>query len=352
MRPCLWRRRPTPRALSASGVLATRGSCCATPACAAPRGWAVFVSPGFQAQVWSARERKPIRKTFRELAEAKAWRQESQVALRKGTLRAPSHDHAERGRRASGSPRRQRASSAPAPATPTSPPPLRAYRQALNHRVLPTLGSKRLTAISHTMLQDLADQLAAAGLSPSSVRNTILPLRAIYRRALNRGEVAINPTLKLALPAVRGRRDRIAAPDEVAPSSTRSTQRPRDLGDRPLRRSPPRRTPSTRLDTTSTSTANLIHVERSWDRTAGFIDPKSRSGNRRVPITTTLRRDLLTPPPPPRQPAAKASSSPTAHGHQPFNPSTLAPHANTAWARRRPHPDRPARMPPHATPPT
>jgi hypothetical protein len=47
-------------------------------------------APGFQAQVWSARERKTIRKTFRSLAEARALRPESQVALRKGTLRSSS----------------------------------------------------------------------------------------------------------------------------------------------------------------------------------------------------------------------------------------------------------------------
>ena len=40
--------------------------------------------------MWSARERKTIRKTFGTLSEARAWRQESQVALRKGTLRSPS----------------------------------------------------------------------------------------------------------------------------------------------------------------------------------------------------------------------------------------------------------------------
>ena len=65
------------------------------------------------------------------------------------------------------------------------------------------------------MLQDFADELLSAGLSPSTIRNTVLPLRAIYRRALHRGDVAINPTLKLALPAVRGKRDRIARADEA-----------------------------------------------------------------------------------------------------------------------------------------
>jgi site-specific recombinase XerD len=87
------------------------------------------------------------------------------------------------------------------------PSAVRTYRQALKHRVLPTLGNKRLTAISQAMLQDFADQLAAAGLSASSVGNTILPLRAIYRRAFTRGEVALNPTLKTG-PTLRPRTSR------------------------------------------------------------------------------------------------------------------------------------------------
>jgi len=43
-----------------------------------------------------------------------------------------------------------------------------------------------------------------------------MPLRAIYRRAVDRGEVTVNPTMGLKLPAVRGRRDRIASPIEAA----------------------------------------------------------------------------------------------------------------------------------------
>ena len=43
-----------------------------------------------------------------------------------------------------------------------------------------------------------------------------MPLRAIYRRALARGEVTVNPTTGPELPAVRGRRDRIASPIEAA----------------------------------------------------------------------------------------------------------------------------------------
>jgi len=65
------------------------------------------------------------------------------------------------------------------------------------------------------MMQDLADEMAADGLSASSIRNRILPLRAIYRRALDREEVASDHTRKLSLPAVRAAPDRIAIPTEA-----------------------------------------------------------------------------------------------------------------------------------------
>jgi integrase len=42
-----------------------------------------------------------------------------------------------------------------------------------------------------------------------------LPLRAIYRRAVSRSEVAENPTLGLSLPALRKRRERVARPAEA-----------------------------------------------------------------------------------------------------------------------------------------
>jgi integrase len=53
------------------------------------------------------------------------------------------------------------------------------------------------------------------GHNPSTIRNTLLPLSAIFRRAIVRGEIAINPTAGLELPAVRGRRERIVTPQEA-----------------------------------------------------------------------------------------------------------------------------------------
>jgi hypothetical protein len=44
----------------------------------------------YQAQVWVAAQRNPILRSFRTLAEARAWRQQTQVAARRGEVGAPS----------------------------------------------------------------------------------------------------------------------------------------------------------------------------------------------------------------------------------------------------------------------
>jgi integrase len=174
------------------------------------------------------------------------------------------------------------------------PSALRSYRQVLHARVLPQLGRHKLSAITSRTLQDLVDQRARDGLAPSTIRNTLLPLRAIYRRALNRGEVAINPTLKLTLPAVRGRRDRVARPEEATrlidalPSNHQALWATAFYAGLRLGELQALDWAQVDLD------ENVIHVERSWDRHAGFIEPKSRAGKRRVPIIRNLRNNLIT----------------------------------------------------------
>ena len=96
------------------------------------------------------------------------------------------------------------------------PSSIRGYEEALRIRVLPELGSRRLDTITRSDLQALVDRLLAEGQHPSTIRNSLMPLRAIFRRAIARGDLAINPTRGLELPAVRGTRDRIAAPEEAA----------------------------------------------------------------------------------------------------------------------------------------
>jgi integrase len=157
----------------------------------------------------------------------------------------------------------------------------------------------------------------------------ILPLRAIYRRAAARGEIAVNPTLKLTLPAVRGRRERITPPREA-----KALIAAVPLGDRALwatafyagiRRGELQALQWHDIDLHEC----LIHVDHSWDRKAGLIEPKSRSGKRRVPITTGLRQHLL---------AHRLHQGHGGHGYvftnqhgNPFDPVTIHTRARKAW---------------------
>jgi site-specific recombinase XerC len=90
-----------------------------------------------------------------------------------------------------------------------------ATSQALDDYVLDELGEQtKLADISRVDVQDLADRLLARGLSAGTVLNALMPLRVICKRALERGEITVNPTVGLSLPKP-GRRERVAAPAEA-----------------------------------------------------------------------------------------------------------------------------------------
>lgn len=60
-------------------------------------------------------------------------------------------------------------------------------------------------------LQDFVDRLAADGLDGSTIRNTVNPLRVIYRRA--RYQIPVNPTTGLEIVAAGNKPRRFVAPD-------------------------------------------------------------------------------------------------------------------------------------------
>ena len=57
--------------------------------CGAREGRRCSCKAGYEAWVFSKRDGKKIRKTFRREAEAKSWRVDALTALAKGGLRAP-----------------------------------------------------------------------------------------------------------------------------------------------------------------------------------------------------------------------------------------------------------------------
>ena len=210
-----------------------------------------------------------------------------------------------------------------------APSVLRGYEQALRQRVLPTLGGTRFSELRRSDVQDLADRLIADRLDPSTVRNALMPLRTIYRRALSRGEVAVNPTTALELPAVRGKRDRIASPDEAVALIAALPAQDRALWATAmyagLRREELMGLRWEDVDLAS----GVIRVVRSWYTKAGAIEPKSAAGTRNVPIPAVLRDNLVEH----RMGQADAEGVVFPNGNgRPFDPATVVQRATVAWA--------------------
>ena len=120
-----------------------------------------------------------------------------------------------------------------------------------------------------------------------------MPLRAIFRRAVARGDVAVNPTTGLELPAVRGRRDRIVSPEQAAKLLEALPERDRAMWATALYGGL-RRGELQALRWEDVDLAKgVIKVERAWDVREGQIEPKSRAGRRTVPIPVVLRDYLV-----------------------------------------------------------
>lgn len=246
----------------------------------------------YQAQVYSAREKKRISRTFKRLAEAKSWRHDAVAALNAGTMRA------------GGSTTLRRVAddwllAAEAGIVRTrsgheyKPSAMRGYRRELKNRILPALGAAKLSDIRRGDVQAIVNRLLREGLDPSTVRNAIMPLRAVYRYALSLDLVAANPTLGLQLPTPQGTRERFADPEEAKALIAALPGKDHPIWGTAfyagLRRGELMALKWEDFD----FDRGRISVQRSWDTKAGFITPKSRAGTRTVPIPAVLRKILL-----------------------------------------------------------
>jgi integrase len=294
-------------------------------ACRARTGGACDCTPSYRATVWSQRDQRKIQNTFSTPRAARIWRDDARTDLRRGALRAPKamtlREVADRWLRdaRTGTVRNRSGDT-------YKPSVLRGYEQALRDRIYPHLRGMKLSELTRQDVQTLVDELDESGLSASTVRNALLPLRAVCRRALARGQIAVNPTTALELRAVRSSRDRVADPVEAA-ALIAALEVDRALWATAmyagLRRGELRALRWSDVDLVT----GVIQVRRGWDAVEGELEPKSRAGVRKVPVATVLRRHLV-----------DAWEDSTAYafglGHErPFEPWSVANRATRAWER-------------------
>lgn len=286
-------------------------------------------SPSYRAQVYLKREGKTVRKTFPTREQAVDWRRHALVAASRGALKAPTptklKEAAEKWLKGARSGEITNRSG-----DPYKPAAVRGYEKALRLRVYPEIGAARFTEIRLLDLQALVDKWRADGLAPSTIDSTINPLRAIYRRALQRGEVTINPTKGLELPAVRSKPRRFASPQEAAaliaalPAGDRAIWATAFYAG--LRRGELR---ALRVEDVDLA-AGVIHVRRGWDDLEGEIAPKTTQGRRRVPIPAVLRDHLDARPLSPIGDTPEALIFAGQRGGA-FDPGKLTKRADDAW---------------------
>src|SRR5439155_25278039 len=136
--------------------------------CTAKQGKRWKCSPSYRVEVYSAIDGRRVYKAFRSLAEAKAWRAEARVAVRRGTLSAAAAPTLREASEAwlagaeSGSVRNRSGDV-------YKPSAIRGYEQALRLRVLPVFGAARLSDVRRGDLQALIDRLLANGHEPSTI---------------------------------------------------------------------------------------------------------------------------------------------------------------------------------------
>lgn len=266
-----------------------------------------------------------IRRTFDSQAAAKAWRADALIRLSRGQLSTGRSRTVREAATALIDGMRE-GTVRTRSGDPYKPSAIRSYDETLRLHVLPAIGAIRLPRIQRDHIQAIVDDLHSGGKSPSTIRNAIVPVRVIFRRAIRSGEVSTNPCTDLDLPAVRGRRKHIPSPAEAAALLTALPREDRGLWATALyaglRRGELRALRWEDIDLK----AGVIHVRQAMDSRGAIIAPKSAAGTRTVPMAKVLRGYLKQ-----HRLQAGASQYVFGSGSHPFHPGAVAMRARKAW---------------------
>ena len=179
---------------------------------------------------------------------------------------------------------------------PYRPSTLRGYRQAMSTHLDGTeLGDERVDQITPGRINRHVESLQRLGLAPQTVKNVIVPVRAIYRRLSEHEIITRNPTTGARVPAGSGRRLAFLSPAEISPVLDALDVKDRALWATAiyagLRRGELMALPWSDVDLG----AGVITVRWAYDQPSKTTGPvKSSAGqDRRIPIVAALRDHLV-----------------------------------------------------------
>jgi|CZKG01.1.fsa_nt_gi integrase len=299
-------------------------------------GGSCSCEPSYEASVYSRLEKTKVRKTFTRKQDAISWRRSQLGLADTGQLRKPTRvTLAETGRTwlamAEAGEILNRSGDQYKPST------LRTIEQDLRLRLIPELGPHAMSDIYKTDLQRLVGKWSRQKLSASKIHATISAAQVLWRDFdLITGTdnlLANDPTHGLRLPAVRGRRDRIATSEEAHRLITALKDEDQALWGcamyAGLRHGEIR---ALQVDDIAL-TLSRIEICRGWDQHEGEINPKTEKGNRPTVIIklldTLLRRHLE---------RTGRTGKDLVFGRtatQPFNSNTVNNRARKAWKEAR-----------------
>jgi hypothetical protein len=170
--------------------------------------------PGYRAEAFDRNTKRRAYKTFPVLEQAKRWRTDRRAAIAGGRERiidSPTFGAAWAEFYAgilAGTVKARGGGD-------FKPTVVRAYETKARLVLLPRFRHVKVNALRLVHVQQLVDELVAAGVAPKTIKNAITPMQTFYRFCIRREYATVSPCANAELPSGEVARDRIATTSEA-----------------------------------------------------------------------------------------------------------------------------------------